>query len=184
MLVAKPTANLLFADLIAQHFAEKKTRLKKNSVKNEKSRRQNIIRFLNATGQLQISPAEIDESFIDDLESYLHDYVTQDHNYLIRHLRLVKEILTWAKKKKKIAVNPIADMSWKNGEDKPTPILSAYQVHCIESTIFQSEAVQQAADRLLIQRLSNYFSLCNTCHFFACPNLSADRQERGRNDSF
>ncbi|MDJ1504982.1 site-specific integrase [Xanthocytophaga agilis] len=160
---AKPEKIIFLKDLLTEHFNEKKLRLKPNSLKNEKSRRQNIIRFLAETEQANIAVEEIDESFMDDLEIFLQYKITTDHNYKIKHLRLVKETLTWAKKRKKIKANPLQDITWINGEDQSTPVLSSYEVHKIESTIFTSESLQHAADRLLIQIYTgfSYIDLVN-----------------------
>ncbi|MDJ1468146.1 site-specific integrase [Xanthocytophaga flava] len=163
MLLEKKAKAAIFSDLEKEHYTIKILRLKSNSVKNENSHRANLNNFLKETKQQNISAEEIDESFMDDFEAYLDYHVSKNHNYKIRHLRLVKQILKWAKKKKKIKDNPIENLAWVNGEDDATPILSSYDVHKIESTIFKNEALQQVADRFLIQVYTgfSYIDLVN-----------------------
>ncbi|MDJ1493332.1 tyrosine-type recombinase/integrase [Cytophagaceae bacterium DM2B3-1] len=127
------------------------------------TRQRNILLFMKETSQLGIAAQHIDEYFINALEHFITVKQNNSQGHAVRHLRFIKECLTWAKKRKLITYNALSDLNWTTPEYKEMPCLTLKELIQIEQHSFGSKPLQEAADRFLMQCYSglNFADLMN-----------------------
>ncbi|WP_266364137.1 phage integrase SAM-like domain-containing protein [Tellurirhabdus rosea] len=160
-----------FADLV-DNFDQHCQKVYNNAgtLRTYKTRIENIRTFLKETGYEKLKANRITLGHIDEFVDSMKE-AGKDHNYIIRHTQVLKNVTEAAARKEIIKVDPLASFKLKKREKKNTDHLTRKQIQTLETTTWRGP-LQRVVDLFL-------FSCYTGLHYEDSQTLQASEVGEG-----
>ncbi len=113
--------------------------------------------FLRKTKQEQIAVADTKTKFIKEYEHYLKTVVKASHNYAVRILRNIKQVVQYAIAHEYVESSPLLAVQFKTKESKKNRVyLTHEEMNLITNHTFVNPTLQKIADLFIFQCLTGF----------------------------